>query len=98
MTKPSQGEKGIKTVYFIRGQKSKIIWSKNANRAVTQCVGHMQIDHYGSHLAEVFDAETGELHAQVKLDKNGVLHIYLKRNARDYETKYSIAHLIAEGE
>lgn len=84
----------IKTVYHIRGKAPKVVRSMNANRAVTQCVGHMQIDHYGAHVAEVYDNATGELHAQIKMDKKGTLHIYLKRNARDYETKYAMSSLL----
>lgn len=89
-----QGETGIKTVYHIRDGSTKVNRSLNANRAVSRCVDHMQIDHYNAHLAEVYDAETGELHAQLKWCNDGTLRIYLKRNPREFETRYSISHLI----
>lgn len=91
-TKPD--ETGIKTVYHRHGKDPKINRSKDANRAVAQCVRHMMINHYGSHLAEVYDAETGELHAQIKRKADGSLHIYLKRDPLQYETKYALSYLI----
>ena len=94
MKKKHQVEIGIKTIYYRRGDEPKINKSKNANRAVTTCVAHMQINHYGAHLAEVFDVGTGELHAVIKRNVKGDLHIYLKRDARDFETKYAIGHLL----
>lgn len=92
--KPHQAETGIKTVYHIRKQEPKVNRSKNANRAVTQCVAHMQINHYGAHLAEVFDAETGELHAQVRRKADGSLHIYYKRDPLQFETKYAVSFIL----
>ncbi|WP_407306191.1 hypothetical protein [Acinetobacter sp.] len=89
-----QAETGIKTVYYIEGKKPKIIHSKNANRAVQLCVAHMQINHYGSRFAEVWDAETGELHASIKRSIHGNLTIHLARDARKYETKYAIGYLL----
>jgi hypothetical protein len=84
----------IKTVYHIHGKEPKVIRSMNANRAVTQCVAHMQINQYGSHIAEVYDNDTGELHAQIKRDVKGTLTIYFRRDPSQYETKYAISHLI----
>jgi hypothetical protein len=94
MKDQKQGETGIKTVYHTRDGKTKINRALNANRAVEKCVAHMQIDHYNAHLAEVYDAETGELHAQIKWRRDGTMQLFLKRNPRDYETKYAISHLI----
>lgn len=87
-------ETGIKTVYHIRDGGTRTNHAKNANRAVEKCVAHMQIDHYNAHLAEVYDAETGELHAQIKWRRDGTMQIFIKRNPRDFETKYAISHLI----
>lgn len=84
----------IKTVYHTRDGSTRINKALNANRAVEKCVAHMQIDHYNAHLAEVYDVETGELHAQIKWNRDGTLRIYLKRNPRNFETKYAISHLI----
>lgn len=94
MKDTNQAQTGIKTVYHIRDGSTRTNHSKNANRAVSRCVDHMQIDHYNAHFAEVYDAETGELHAQLKWHRDGSLRIYLKRNPRDFETKYAISHLI----
>lgn len=84
----------IKTVYHIEGKKPRVLRSKDANRAVAQCVRHMIINHYGSHIAEVFDDETGELHAQLKLMKDGTLVVYMKRDATKFETRFALSYLI----
>lgn len=84
----------IKTVYHIKGKKMKTLRSKDANRAVAQCVRHMIVNHYGSHLAEVYDDGTGELHAQLKLMKDGTLVVYMKRDAKQFETRWALSYLI----
>jgi len=84
----------IKTVYHIRGKSPKVNRSYNANRAVMQCVAHMQINHYGAHVAEVYDDGTGELHAQVKRKADGSLHIHFQRDPQNFETKYAMSHLL----
>lgn len=85
----------IKTVYYRRGEDPKITRSGNANRAVANCVLHMQINQYGSHLAEVYDDETGELHAQIKRSVTGAIHIVYSRDPLKYETKYAFGHLLS---
>lgn len=84
----------IKTVFHIHGKRPKVRRSKDANRAVTQCVRHMMINHYGAHLAEVYDSETGELHAQIKRNVKGIITILFSRDPQQFETRYSISHLI----
>lgn len=84
----------IKTVYHIRGKKPRIVRSKNANRAVMQCVGHMQINHYGSHLAEVYDEDTGERHCCVKRSIPGELNIEFDRDPAKFETKYAASYIL----
>jgi hypothetical protein len=86
----------IKTVYYIRGRDPKVIRSKDANRAVAQCVAHMQINHYGSHVAEVYDDVTGELHAQIKRNAKGELHIWYARNPQDFETRFAVSFLLGK--
>lgn len=94
--KSKPNETGIKTVYHRRGEDPKVNRSKDANRAVAQCVRHMMINHYGSHLAEVYDAETGELHAQIKRSVDGSLKIVFQRDPSKYETKYAVSFLVVE--
>lgn len=84
----------IKTVYLIKNDKPKIRRSKDANRAVAQCVRHMMVNHYGADVAEVFDDQTGELHAQIKRKKDGTLVIYFKRDPSKFETKYALSYLL----
>lgn len=86
----------IKTVYYIRGRDPKVLRSKDANRAVAQCVAHMQINHYGSHVAEVFDDVTGELHAQIRRKVNGEIHIWYKRDPREFETRFAMSFLLGK--
>jgi hypothetical protein len=88
------GETGIKTVYYRRGKDPKVNRSKDANRAVGTCVLHMQINQYGAHLAEVYDAETGERHCAVKRSVTGKLTIEYDRDPAKFETKYAIGFVL----
>lgn len=91
-TKPN--ERGIKTVYYRKDESPKVNRSKDANRAVGTCVLHMQINQYGAHAAEVYDAESGELHAAIKRSITGKITIVYNRDPIDYETKFSVGHLL----
>lgn len=85
----------IKTTYLLRGRVIHTNSGTDANRAVAQCVLHMQSNHYGADVAEVYDTEGANvLHAQVKLRKNGRIEIIYKRNPLAYETKYAAAPLL----
>lgn len=84
----------IKTVYYRRGEDPKITRSGNANRAVATCILHMQINQYGSHIAEVYDDDTGELHAQIKRSVSGTITIVYSRDPLKYETKYAPGYLL----
>lgn len=84
----------IKTVYYRRGKNPRINRSMDANRAVATCVLHMQINQYEAHAAEVYDDETGELHAAIKRDIHGNIRIVYNRDPVVHETKYALAHLI----
>jgi hypothetical protein len=88
-------KRSIKTIYYRHNDDPKINRSKDANRAVGTCVLHMQINQYGAHAAEVFDAETGELHAAIKRSVNGKITIVYNRDPIDYERKYAVAHIFS---
>lgn len=85
-------ETGIKTVYYDhRLWVLKTNRAFDANRAVATCVLHMQINHYGASVAEVYDAVSGELHAVLKRGIRGDLGILYKRDPRQFERKYASA-------
>lgn len=86
---------GIRTVYHRGGLAPLNRYSKNANRAVAQAVSHMQINHYGAHLCEVYDLATGELHATIRRMVSGRLVIDYARNPLAFEARYAVAHLLA---
>lgn len=77
--------RNIKTAFYIEGEVSHINSSSNPNRAVAQCVAHMQVNHYSANAAEVFDAKTGELHAVVKRHVRGNINIVYKRDPLAFE-------------
>lgn len=85
----------IKTVYYRRGQDPRVNRSTDANRAVATCVLHMQINQYGAHAAEVYDDETGALHAAIKRSVTGTITIVYSRDPAQYETKYALAHILS---
>ena len=80
----------IKTVYSDRKGVLKTNSSADANRAVAQCVYHMQVNHYGATVAEVYDDYTGELHAQVRRLMSGEIRIVYKRDPRKFERRLSL--------
>jgi hypothetical protein len=91
MTHQKKLPKTIKTAYWSQGQVVKTNTSLNANRAVTQCVAHMQVNQYGASVAEVYDAETAVLHAVVKRTIAGNISIVYRYEPRDHETKLRLA-------
>lgn len=94
-TKPNPAETGVKTVYFIRGRKPYIPRrGLNPNRAVMTAVGHMQINQYGSHMCEVYNAETGERYAMIKRSVTGKLSIEYDYDPRTQENRYSLAFVL----
>jgi hypothetical protein len=81
--------RNIKTTYWNKPVAShenevRTNSSSNANRAVAACIMHMQVNDYGAMLAEVWDDDTGELHAVIKRRINGDIHILYKRDPMDY--------------
>lgn len=95
-------QRNIKTFYYVALPNQSHInldpaftnSSKDSNRAVAQCVYHMQINHYGARVAEVFDSESGELHAQVKRAINGNIEIVYKRDPAKFETRLALSALV----
>lgn len=80
--KPQQHERSprtIQTVYYHRGATVKINMAAHANSAVLRCVDHMQLNHYGANVCEVFDNKTGELHAVITRNIKGNIDIVFKR-------------------
>ena len=75
----------IKTVFYAQGDDVHTNSSSNPNRAVAQCVAHMQVNHYSATAAEVYDHTSGELHAVVKRSVNGNINIVYKRDPLAFE-------------
>ena len=75
----------IKTVYRLAGEQVHVNSSSNPNRAVAQCVAHMQVNHYGATVAEVYDDTSGALHAVVKRHVQGNINIAYKRDPLSFE-------------
>jgi hypothetical protein len=65
--------------------------SSDANRAVATCVLHMQVNQYAAASAEVYDNETGELHAAIKRSVNTTITITYRRDPTKYERKLSLS-------
>lgn len=74
----------IQTTYMLHKQLVKTTQAVHANTAVTNCVNHMQLNHYGATVAEVFDSQSGVLHAVIcrKMDGSGI-EIVFKRVVKE---------------
>ena len=75
----------IKTSFYLGKDTVHVNSSTDANRAVAQCVAHMQVNHYGATVAEVYDHTTGELHAVVKRHVQGSINISYRRDPLAFE-------------
>lgn len=76
----------IRTCYYFGRDLLHTNCAKNANRAVMFAVDHMQKDHYGASVAEVYDETDGTLHCVLKNErKDGLLQmrIIYKREVED---------------
>lgn len=80
-----------------RQQVTRTTRSANPNNAVTNCIRHMQINHYDATHAEVWDTTTGELHAQVKRRVDGNILILFKRDPRDFVARGVLEQMKAKG-
>lgn len=82
---PAFGTRPIRTEYYAattRRQLIKTTHARWATKAVPNAVFHMQFNEYDAQLCEVWDCETGELHAQIKRDVNGNIRIVFLREVR----------------
>lgn len=70
--------------------------ASDANWAVAKCVAHMQVDHYSATSAEVYDDNTGELHAIVTRSINGRIQIEYRRDPVKFETRLAIGALFGK--
>lgn len=78
----------VKTSYMDGSyDRIKVTSSSDANRAVANCVMRMQVNEYGATVAEVYDDETGDLHAVVKRWVDGRLNIVYHRDPIIYAEK-----------
>jgi hypothetical protein len=88
--------RNIKTKFYINKRYSdpvRVNSSSNANVAVARCILHLQIGHYNADAAEVYDDETGELHAQIKRSVNGNIVIVYKRDPLKFQARLAIGSL-----
>lgn len=85
----------IKTEYYLNGRLVHTNSATDANRAVGRCVEYMQIDYYGADVAQVYDAETAELHVELKWHKEGDLRIKYKRDPKKYARRLAPQAIIA---
>lgn len=68
---PGKRPRPIRSVYYSdrRGRVvEKVNRGAHAVTAVPRAVGHMQLDHYGAMLCEVYDDTTATLHAVIQRD------------------------------
>jgi hypothetical protein len=80
-------QRGIKTEYRFRNTVIKTTRSADPNRAVAKCLEHMQVNQYGATIAEVFEADTEALYAQVKRFADGSIKVHYERDPRDFVEK-----------
>jgi hypothetical protein len=94
--------RNIKTKYYVGKRYSDPIQTnsgKDANIAVAQAVLHMQVAHYRDESqnpatsCEVYDNESGQLHAIVTRSPLGQLQIAYKRDPEKFETRLAIGAL-----
>lgn len=62
----------IVTTYYNGRNVVKTTRAKHAASAASHCFDHMQRDHYAATLAEVFDEDSGDLHAVFRRAIGGV--------------------------
>lgn len=76
----------IRTDYSFRGELVKVTRAVHPNRANVNAFRHMQINEYGAGIAEVWDENTGELHAQFRLSAAGELRTTFTRDPSQFIT------------
>jgi hypothetical protein len=83
------GKYQIKTTFYQGKNLIRVNHAKFANAAVIRAVGHMQTNHYGATVAEVYDEQTGELHAVLTRSVSGMKILFKREIEGDlgYEGK-----------
>jgi hypothetical protein len=76
----------IKSHYYLGKELMRRNSASNPLRAVSRCVEHLRLNSYQATHAEVFDASNGKLHAVVKRDIHGNVHILYERKLQATET------------
>lgn len=94
--------RNIKTKYYVGKRFNDPIQTNsgnNANVAVATAVLHMQVAHYRDEnrnpatSCEVYDNDSGQLHAIVTRSPLGAIQIAYKRDPEKYETRLAIGAL-----
>ena len=82
-----QGSRSIETSYYRGNSNKKDLVKTNravhANSAVLRAVDHMQFNHYEATTAEVFDNDSGVLHAVLRRRMSGDIEILYKRKVKE---------------
>lgn len=81
----AEGTRPIKSIYYNGKEVVKRNSSSNPLRCVSRCIEHMRLNSYHSTHAEVFDETSGVLHAVVKSDVKGNIHILYERKLQKTE-------------
>lgn len=76
-------ERNIQTTFFWHKKVVKINKASYANSAVLRCVDHLQFNQYDATHAEVFDSNSGVLHAVIKRSMKGDLTVLFKREVAE---------------
>lgn len=84
----------IKTAYWLSREVVKTNAAIDCNRAVAQCVAHMQVNRYGATMAEVYDVDTGQLYAQINRSVRGDIRIAYQYNPQDYARKLALSSFL----
>ena len=72
----------IRTDYYKGTVLLKTTRAVHSNSATLNCVNHLQLDHYKATHAEIYDENSGELHAVFTLAVSGI-SILFKREIKD---------------
>lgn len=72
--------RNIVTKYYFRREVMKINRSVHPDRAVLNCIFHLQKNAYKASIAEVVNEETGKLYAVVTRNINGKITIRYQSN------------------
>lgn len=85
MAEPSEVKplRPIQTVYRRGNKIVRVNMATYANKAVLHCINHMQLNHYGATVAEVYDSTTGEPHAVITHSVVGKISIVFRREVKE---------------